>query len=69
MKTLHSITNRRDRCYLFGRRASRLNSAQATAAWRQLATAFEDMGNFDVPKFNDVLAAYRTATKIGRKKR
>lgn len=62
MKTLSSVLTRRDRCYLFGRRAIRLTPPQAAEAWYKLAEKVESMGDLDVPKFNDLLIALRVAT-------
>lgn len=61
MKTLSYVLTRRDRCDLFGRRASTLTPAQAAAAWFHLAERIEAMGDLDVPKFNDLLIAFRVA--------
>lgn len=67
MKTLGHVLTRRDRCYLFGRRAARLTPAQAVVAWQSLAQRVEAMGDQDVPKFNDLLISIRTATLAGRR--
>lgn len=52
---------RRDRCYLVGKRAGKLAPAEAAAAWQLLAGFIEDMGERDIPKFNDLLTAVRKA--------
>jgi hypothetical protein len=57
------MLTRRDRCYLFGRRAGRLTPPQAAEAWYALAGLVEDMGEADVPKFNDLLIAVHVATR------
>jgi hypothetical protein len=67
MKTLSSVLTRRDRCYLFARRASRLTPPQAAEAWYALADKVEAMGEMDVPKFNDLLIAFRVATLRGKR--
>lgn len=69
MKTLSSILTRRDRCYVFGRRALRLPPPQAAEAWYAFAEKVEAMGALDIPKFNDVLIAFRVATIRARKER
>jgi hypothetical protein len=56
---------RRDRCYLVGRRAARLDRDQAAAAWWTLAGRLEEMGALDVPKFKVLLHAIRAATITG----
>ncbi len=56
------MLTRRDRCYLFGRRAVRLTPPQAAEAWYALAEKVVEMGEMDVPKFNDLLIAVRVAT-------
>lgn len=67
MKTLSAVLTRRDRCHLFGRRAAHLSPAQAAAAWYHLAEQIEVMGEIDVPKFNDLLIAFRVATRRARR--
>lgn len=67
MKTMSSVLTRRDRCYLFGRRAFKLNPNQAQFAWWHLAELIERMGELDVPKFNDLLVAVRVATVRARR--
>lgn len=67
MKTISSVLTRRDRCYLFARSANRLNPAQAAAAWFHLAQKIEALGDLDVPKFNDLLSSFRTATVRARR--
>lgn len=62
MKTLSSVLTRRDRCYLFGRRAQAVTAAQAAAAWFHLSERIEAMGSMDIPKFNDLLIAFRVST-------
>lgn len=67
MKTLSHVMTRRDRCYLFGRRAARLTSAQAAEAWFEFSSRIEELGEADVPKFNDMLIAFRAATVRARR--
>lgn len=67
MKTLSSVLTRRDRCYLIGRRANTLTMGQADHAWRILASKLENMGDMDVPKFNDLLIAIRVATVLSKR--
>lgn len=54
--------NRRDRCYLVGRRAALLASNEAAEAWALLANYVERMGDRDVPKFKELLHSIRIAT-------
>jgi hypothetical protein len=61
MKTMLAVLTRRDRCYLVGRRAQRLNPAEAAAAWAFLANKVEAMGDLDVPKFIDLFCAFHAA--------
>lgn len=68
MKTLGHVLTRRDRCYLFGRRAVRLNPPQAAEAWYSLAEKVEAMGEMDVPKFNNLLIAFRVASVRAKRK-
>lgn len=65
MKTLASVTTRRDRCYLIGQRAARLSPAQAAEAWFFMARRIEELGDVDVPKFNTILTHFRRATIAG----
>jgi hypothetical protein len=67
MKTLSSVLTRRDRCYLFGRRAQKMTPPQAAAAWFHLAERIESLGSLDVPKFNDLLIAFRVSTVRARR--
>lgn len=53
---------RRDRVYLAGCRAGRLTDAQSAAAWRSLSAQLQELGELDIPKFRDVIAAIRSAT-------
>lgn len=53
---------RRDRCAIVGARMVRLDRAQASMAWRILATAIMDLEHRDIPKFNDIIQAIRHAT-------
>jgi len=69
MKTLSSLLTRRDRCYVFGRRAAKLTPPQAVEAWYALSEKVEAMGEMDVPKFNDLLIAMRVATVRGKRER
>jgi hypothetical protein len=57
---------RRDKCFLTGKRALQLSPNQATAAWRHMALFVERMGDKDIPKFADMLAAFRVATILGK---
>jgi acyl transferase domain-containing protein len=67
MKTLSSVLTRRDRCYLFGRRGQAMSPPQAAAAWFHLSERIEAMGDLDVPKFNDLLIAFRVSTVRARR--
>jgi hypothetical protein len=67
MKTMSSVTTRRDRCYLIGRRGQRLSPAQAAAAWFHVSEKIEAMGESDVPKFNDILIAFHVAAILARR--
>lgn len=62
-----SVTTRRDRCYLIGRRCQRLDPAQAAAAWYHFAERLERFGEMDVPKFNDILIACHVAAIRARR--
>lgn len=62
MKTFSSVHTRRDRCYLFARRAVRLTPPQAAEAWYKLSEMIEELGAKDIPRFNDLLIAFRVAT-------
>jgi phosphoglycerate-specific signal transduction histidine kinase len=66
LRTLSDVTTRRDRCLLFGRRMEKLTPMQAWHAWRRLAAKLRDLGDKDVPKFNDLLIAIDTATRMER---
>ncbi len=55
------IAPRRVRCYLVGRRASKLTPPQAVEAWYSLARQLEAMEEKDIPKFLDLLCAIRAA--------
>lgn len=58
---------RRDRCYLAGLRAARLTPAQAARAWGHLSTALiGTLAEADIPKFNDLFQAIRSATIHGK---
>ena len=59
--------SRRDKCYLVGRRAHALTPSQAATAWAYLAGQLEEMGEIDVPKFQDLLSAIRAGTLHARK--
>jgi hypothetical protein len=56
---------RRDMCHFTGKRAGMLNAAAASAAWGYMAEKVERMGDMDVPKFLDLLRAFRTSTIQG----
>jgi hypothetical protein len=68
MATMKKLT-RRDRCFLVGRRAGKLNYSQAITAWFAFAVRVEEFGEKDVPKFNDILTAMRDATKVAKKEK
>jgi hypothetical protein len=53
---------RRDRCYLVGRRAEWLSPMHAAQAWWKLSRELQELGEKDVPKFNDLLTAIRRIT-------
>lgn len=57
---------RRDKCYLVGRRASKLTPLQAAKAWAYLAWKVESFGEADVPKFNDLIWAIRNGTLVAK---
>lgn len=69
MKTLGHVLTRRDRCYVFARRAARLSPAESVVAWHAMAEKVEAMGEMDVPKFNDLLIAFRVATVRAKRQR
>lgn len=55
--------NRRDRCYLVGKRALTLSPQQMQVAWKLLADEMEDkLGSMDMPKFKDLMKSIRRAT-------
>lgn len=58
---------RNDLCYLVGRRAGLLSGKAAIKAWRELAQRLEDLGERDLPKFQDIVMSIRHATIEGRK--
>lgn len=60
--------NRRDRCDMISRRMMELNPQQAERAWRNLTGALIICGELDIPKFEDLLTAIRTATIYGKQK-
>lgn len=59
---MKGCTTRRDYVYTVGIRASKLSPEQAHEAWQSLARQLEQMGDKDIPKFWDLLAAIRAAT-------
>ena len=59
---------RRDRCGLIAERAARLGILEAAAAWYALATSIDVLSEKDVPKFNDILGAVRSATIRAKRK-
>lgn len=59
---------RRDYCFFVGLRAAKLNPSLAAVAWNTLARRLEALGDKDVPKFIDLLAAVRAATISAKKK-
>lgn len=58
--------SRRDRCYLIGRRGKTLSEKNMANAWGLLCQSMVELGERDVPKFEDVIAAIRTATVRAR---
>lgn len=50
---------------MFARRGARLTPHQAANAWFSLSEALEEMGKMDIPKFADLLIAFRVATVRG----
>jgi hypothetical protein len=50
---------RRDWCLLVGNRGQHLNERQAAEAWYRLCRYLWDMGERDVPKYNDLITAIR----------
>jgi hypothetical protein len=64
---MKAAPTRRDYCYAVGIRAAKLSPRQSQKAWESLARQLEAMGEKDIPKFWDVLAAIRAATIIGKK--
>lgn len=61
---MEAVMNRRDRCYVVGRRASKIEGRRAAKAWESLARQLEAMGDKDVPKFYDLLVAIRAANLV-----
>jgi hypothetical protein len=61
-----TFKTRRDMCYSVGRRAAALKPQEAAAAWQRLATLLGEMGEKDIPKFKDMLAAVRFANIHGK---
>jgi predicted nucleic acid-binding protein len=68
MKTMNTLPllTRRDRCFAIGRAAQRLTPEQAAEAWNRLGRKLEEMGELDVPKFNDLLIAIEVARRVTR---
>ena len=50
-----------------GARAARLSTDESARAWQALAAHLEALGDADLPKFKDLLAAIRAATLEGKK--
>ncbi len=67
MKTITNVQTRRDRCYVFARRAARLTPHQSANAWFAFTERLEELGAADMPKFADILTAFRAATVRGLK--
>lgn len=61
-----TFLTRRDQCYSTGRRMATLNDGQSVKAWKLLALRVEVMGDLDVPKFVDLIAAIRQSTISGK---
>lgn len=59
---------RRDMCHLIGKRAMKLDPFASLYAWESLAAQVEAFGEKDVPKFLDLLRAFRLATIQGKQK-
>jgi hypothetical protein len=57
---------RRDKCHLTATRALKLSPNQANCAWKHFALIVERLGDKDIPKFADMLAAFRVATILGK---
>lgn len=53
---------RRDRCELIGRRGKTLSEKHMANAWGLLCQSMVELGERDMPKFEDVLKAIRLAT-------
>lgn len=53
---------RRDRCYFMGRRGKTLSEQHMANAWGLLCQSLVELGDRDMPKFDDVLLAIRAAT-------
>lgn len=66
MKTERKLP-RRDRCFVYSRRASRLHQQQAAIAWNYLSGELESLSQRDIPKFEDLMRAIRHATAVGRR--
>lgn len=58
---------RRDKCNLVGRRAQTLSPVQSIHAWHVMASAVEELGELDVPKFRDLLDIIRAATLAAKR--
>lgn len=67
MNTKRRKLTRRDRCWLVGIRASLLSDAAGARAWMELAARLQSLENKDVPKFDDLLGAVRSATIAARR--
>lgn len=59
---------RRERCYVVSKRARLLEGRNAARAWMELAIILDRLSDKDVPKFDDLLKAIRTATIKGVKR-
>lgn len=62
-----TFKTRRDMCYSVGRRAAQLKPHEAAAAWHDMAAKIESLGDADIPKFKDIIAAVRHANIFGKK--
>lgn len=60
------FATRRDMCYFVGKRGQMLRPERAAVAWRILSRRVEAMGEMDIPKFIDLLAAIRSAAVASR---
>lgn len=52
---------RRDKCYKVGEKSYQLTGEQAQLAWWELSHLLMEMGEAEMPKFNDLLEAVQRA--------